>query len=498
MNPLLCRNRKAGNSPHELVPIAPELGVEGVRVGVEFQNVAFSELKVQDASQVRDFDIGFYREDRLNPEEIERHVRSWLSEKLMMPRRENLWIGKNKEIDPNYLRMMKRAIEHARSTGDERAVRRYRYELEGVASLVDLMVETGKDGSPIPMFVTASDPGDFYVDSEGRKKSNTFVAVLETSEKGGWWYSMFTLPTRFIGLEKHWNILRRLGNVQKTERILGKMMEELTPEKMVAFPVILDEFIQSSSLDLLALELGYRSWEEVEKKASDQLALENDSLAIERREMMIGDFVKRVIVSVREGASKEAKDALVNAMADTFAMEQGGEYLHKNGEFIFREINRMIGVALADKLGVFTTTQSPDYEVREYWLTQGFNIDEVWEQRAWIMKVYQTNPLAQEARATGCGGAGISLGGQGIESWFGVSYQGQQEMSYSGFELIQNGSVFDATDSDTKSTSTGKYKEYYNYRHGVCKGPCGKEKPYVAYPKNSEIKCAGWCSDCEK
>jgi len=52
----------------------------------------------------------------------------------------------------------------------------------------------------------------------------------------------------------------------------------------------------------------------------------------------------------------------------------------------------------------------------------------------------------------------------------------------------------------TNSTSTGKYKEYYDYYRDICRGPCKMEKPYVAHPKKSrpEIKCAGWCSDCEK
>lgn len=462
----------------------------------EVENRVLPEFVVaQKTSGIRDFDLEFYDPLTVSEQEVERHVGSYMGEKLLAPRMESLRIGRDRQLDPNYLQLMSRAIAHARKNGNEEVAERYEKELGGMQGLVELVVESGLKQEPLPIVVMASDPGNIYVDQEGNKKSKTFVAMLVESEEKGWRYKIYDLPTKYIGLEKHWEILRKLGDISKTERLLRRVMLEITPSSVVEFPAILNEL--EYSLDELAVELGFESWDEVEKQADNQLVLEGDEQAEPRREFLIKEFTKRIVTAVREGATSEAMEALVNAMADIFAMEKGAVFTGKTGVQVLPEIEKMTKVALADKLGVFSQTKNWDYEATIYNLGLGqAELEGLWEQRAWAINIFQTNPMAREARATGCGGAGISLGGQGVQSWFEVSYQNSWDMSSEAANFGQLGNLDSVRTGEHDSTSTGKYKDYYDYKSGIC-AHCHEHKPYVAHPKKPDIKCAGWCSDCE-
>lgn len=399
------------------------------------------EVVAEQQSGIRDFDLSFYDSLTIDESEVERHVESYLGEKLLAPRREHLWIGKDRQLDPNYLQLMNRSIEHARRKGNKSVAERYEKELEGMQGLVDIVVDSGLRGEAMPIVVLASDPGDVYVDQDGRKKSKTFVAMMVNEGEGGWNYIIFDLPTKYIGLNEHWGLLVKLGDIGATEKLLKRAMVELTPNNMISTPVVIPELLDklNRSLDLLAIELGFENWNKVEKLAEDQLALEGDELAIPRRKAMVKDFTYRIIAAVKNGATDRAKESLVNAMADMFAMEKGTEFKGVNEKEILRKIDRTVKVALAENLGIFNTTTYFAYqETLSGMGVSSWEVEQLWRHRAWMASVFETNNLAQEARATGCGGAGINLRGQGIDSWFGVNYQNTMDMSYAGVDMMRS------------------------------------------------------------
>lgn len=436
-----------------------------------------------------DFLLGLYGLD-VKESKIEREVKAYLAEKLLKPRVEELWIGRDGSLDPDYLAMMQRAIDYWGAKGDIEAVARFESELTGMRNLAYLVIESGTNGLSLPVVVNASDPGSFYVGENGAKRSATFVGLLDKAEDNGWKYRIFSLPTRYIGLYVHKQILWQIGDIVTTQKILGASLEDLTANNLVAFPVLLDQM--SHSIDELAHLLGYESWNDVENMATDQLVLEGDLLAKERREVMIQEFTGRILDLVRGEKTKEEKEALVNAMADMFALEAGSEYLGWDSERIREEIKKNVRVTLAERLGVFSRTETLQYYSTQYDLG---DLNELYVQARWMMNAFRNNLLAQESRATGCGGAGANYG-SGLD--WNRSSSFNYEYTTSGFEMMQPFGYQDGTTTISQETeSTGKYKEYYDYKPGVC-AHCHEHRRYVAYPKSPDTPCAGWCSLCEK
>ena len=441
-----------------------------------------------------DFDLDLYDHLSVERNEIERHVKSFFGEKLMKPRLEDIWIGADGTLDPNYVEMMKRSVNYWRARGDEKAANRFEKELEGAQNIVKLVTLSAQDGDPLPVVVNASDPGSFYVDPEGNKKSTTFIWMLDQVEEGGWKYKVFSLPTKFIGLKKHWALLKEVGNLQKTEYILKESLTFLTSEELVAYPVLLDSLIHS--VEEIAKKLGFESWDEIEKITDNQLALENDPYAGERRETMVSEFTNKIIEAVKDCKSREYKKALVDAMSDMFALEAGSrDYLGLNAQQVKGEIDKSVRLSLAEKYKVFD--KPPGYY-------QTFSVElgdlrELYTYRTWMINAFRTNPLAQEARATGCGGSGMSMGNNFISSLNASSFMDKMGITdNSQFNYWTNiAGQLESSEFQTSSSSTGKYKEYYDYKPGTCKH-CHEPKRYVAHPKSSDTQCAGWCSDCEK
>jgi len=430
-----------------------------------------------------DFDLDLYDHD-VSRTKVEREVQAFLGEKLLQPRSEDLFIGRDGRLDPNYLEMMQRSIDYWSARGDPSAVERFESELTGMRNLATLVIEHGINNQPLPIVVTASDPGTFYVDAEGRKKSATFVGLLDRMEDNGWRYKIFSLPTKFIGLNEHKALLWRIGDIEHTKQILGASLVELTANNLVAFPVLLDRLVHS--LDELAVFLGYESWDKVEEIAADQLALDSDVNARKRRVVMVEEFTRRILEIVHQDRVKEEKEALVNAMGDMFAL-----YLGWSVERIRSEIAKTVRVALADKLGLLSRIENFEYYSTQYDLG---DIEELYTQVHWMINAFRTNPLAQEARVTGCGGSGINYQqGMGLDG-FSLTYQ---QPIYDGFGIMQEGGYQEGmTTVSTNSEPTGKYKDYYVYKPGLC-AHCHESKKYVAYPKSPDTPCAGWCSDCE-
>lgn len=438
-----------------------------------------------------DFDLGFYSSENLNCDIVETHVRTFFGEKLMKPRREELWVGKDGTLDPDYVAMMEKSIKYWKDRGDERSVLRFEKELEGARNAVNLIISSSEYSDPLPIILNASDPGDFYVDKEGNKKSVTFVWIKESSQDNGWHYNVYSLPTAYIGLEKHWYLLKKFGDIQRTQDILRKIFNEseLDANSLIAFPVILTSLIEG--LDSIARELGYPSWDEIDRMASDQLAMEKDPTARERREKMVIEFSARIFFAVKDKKPKEFQEALVEAMSDTMALEAGSrDYLGMNVRQIEEEIDKNVRLALALKYKVFE--KSNYAQVKDLGIRLG-DLRELHAHYGWVRDAFNTNPLAKEARSTGCGGSGMNYG----HSW---SRDFAMSTKFEAIESLFNDQSTNYSESMSTSDSSsadgeepeGRYSEGV-YKPGHCRA-CDKDRKKVWHKEDGGCDC---CTTCE-
>ena len=439
-----------------------------------------------------DFDLDFY--DPNNLAEVETHVRAFFGEKLMKPRREKLWVGRDGTLDPDYVAMMGKSISYWRGKGDERAVLRFEKELEGARNVVRLIISSSEYIDPLPIVVNASDPGDFYVDKDGKKKSATFVWVKESTQADGWKYNVYSLPTSFIGLEKHWELLKEIGDIQRTQEILKTILDEtqLNANSLIAFPVILTSLVRG--LDIIATKLGYPSWDEIERVASDQLAMEQDRYAKDRREKIVMEFTARIFYAVKDGKPREYKKALVAAMSDTMALEAGSrDYWGMDRNLIEKEIDKNVRLALAIEYGAFEKRSY--YEVHELGVRLG-NLGDLYDHYYWMSKAFNTNPLAQEARSTGCGGSGSNYSsGLGWDLRSSNRDFAFRDVS----SLVESQKYYESTGLSEKVTSTsdgeepeGRYKEG-KYKPGHCRA-CDTDRKKVWHKEDGGCDC---CTTCE-
>lgn len=421
-------------------------------------------------------------------EVVRRHVGKFLAEKLMSPSEERMWIGRDGSLDPDYLAMMERSVKYWRARDDQKAVKRFEAELLGAENIVELVKYSGRDKVEAPVIISASDPGTFYVDKDGVKKSVTFVSVPYLSNESGWQYRQFALPTKFIGLEEHFAILQKVGDIARSVTLLGHSIGELTSESLIAFPVILDSV--AHSLDDLAQLLGYESWDVVEEMAQDQLRLAEDTNAKERREFMVEEFSKRIIAKISlKKRSQLQEEALVNAMSDTFALERGGVYVGWDTQQIAEEIRKTVKLALVVQEGELGDyVNGPSLSERELYS----QLEELVAHRQWLRRQFATNNLAKEARATGCGGSGISLFGRDILATNWMGYQlGLPIEDWQGSRIqVSNEEL--ATSVLTEEEPEGRFENGI-YEPGTCV-LCGKKRQKVWHKSNGGCGC---CTTCE-
>jgi len=430
-----------------------------------------------------DFVLDFYDPNDLSG--VETHVQAFFGEKLMRPRCEKLWVGRDGTLDPNYVTMMERSIAYWRNKGDEKAVSRFEKELEGAKNAATLILESGGNGDPLPVVINASDPGRFYVDKEGKKKSVTFVWMFDSIGVDGWNYNVYSLPTKHIGLYEHWEILKKLGDLQRTENILKHTLTELSAEELIAFPVILRDFIEQQNE--LAHDLGYLSWQEIEEMAADQLALEHDPLMKKRREKIIIEFTALIFYAVKDRKDKEYKEALVNAMSDTMALEAGSrDYLGMNAKQIEAEIDKNVKLALAIKYEVFE--KKSYHELKDLGIRFG-DLGYLYRHYQWVSNAFNTNQLAREARATGCGGSGSNYGSDMFSNrdfiFRDVSSLIESQSFYSNISEV-------VVASSGGEEPEGRYSEGV-YKPGHCRA-CDTDRKKVWHKEDGGCDC---CTTCE-
>lgn len=418
---------------------------------------------------------------------IRNGVSSFLAESLIFPRSEKVIIDPkkgfvNQDDGREYREVFDRAIHYY----EDSPVLRERFvaEKEGFENAQHIIDSVHLVTGLYPPIIIASPPGEVYKAGDSTK-SITFVGIPEDEEGDNPVYTLYTIPTPEVEIGRHWEIICAVSDVQESMSILDYSIKSITPESVVAFPILLTDI--SKSLDKLAEKLEYDSWQEIEYlgNVSSRFEQEKDTTD-ERRLFLVSWFSDRIEKYVSEGRVRASFDKLDEVMRQVFASERGGYFLENNFSTL-RDVADFLELLISADLntenmvgnGKFVSdTRNNDFSASGkdsvlaglYW---------------WIM----SNPSARDSyMGTGCGAGGGGLENYNSSVLGEVNYA--QNTTYTRFMGV--GDIDQLT-----TTNTGKYTDYYDYKPGECKN-CKQHKRYVARPKRSEVQCAGWCSDCEK
>jgi hypothetical protein len=269
--------------------------------------------------------------------------------------------------------------------------------------------------------------------------------------------------------------------------MLGYLIDEkkLDALSLISFPVVLNQYI--CSLDSIASELGYKSWNDIEDMANNQLALESDHMAPLRRERIVKNFTKRIWYAVKSERDQKYQDALVAAMADTMAVEAGKRaYMGMSPEEIDLEIDKNVQLSLAIhydllKMGSYQ-------EIRKTGFRLG-DIDQIRAHANWLNHEFLTNPESRQAKATGCGGSGNSYGLG--DSWSSLNARGYRNDIWA--EMRNFESKFGDNNEFSSGEPEGSYSEG-KYTPGICVN-CGYERQNVWKVEDGGCGC---CTTCER
>jgi len=501
---------KSGTSSKTTFLLLPEQGSEGVRVRsleVESQQSLLlqNEWVVGEPKQVVNFDPWIYAtySDRLSI--LEEDLGTYFAECLMLSTAGEITLDRERgflhKSGVAYRELTQRAIKHYASNPD--AVERFAAEGVGFdrgQALVEYFVELK---APLPPFIITSPPGNVYDVGEKHSKSLTYVAIpLGYDELGRPKYKLIAIPTKEIAVTDHWSIENKVADIQRSLEILGLTGIEISANGLVEFPGLLSGLLElPDSLDKLAVGLGFKSWKDIEKdiRASSLLEMDSDRTS-SRRKSMLSWATNTIRQLVADGQPKSEFESLQETLRQVFAAERGGKYATDDYQDLEQVTLEMEQLFVANG-------GSPEYAelfVKQTQKRMGIKENTRWvnDNLSYTETVYL---LAQRVRGNMMGWiggnadaldsyVGTGCGGGGPKNEFGMD-------KYSfGYEQPTMTDIFGyetTTTTTSESSSTGKYKEYYNYYFDTCRGPCHSEKPYVAHPKNSEVPCGYWCSDCE-
>lgn len=380
----------------------------------------------------RDFDSGLFGADTPYGE-IEHKVESYLGEKLFMPRYEEIRFGYDGSLDPKYVEFMTRSITYWRERGDYRAAYRFEMELQGMKQLAWLVSQqVAQDRSTPARHIIGSDPGLTYATEEGAK-SVVFIGEVKSLTPNEIVYGQIAVPLELLTLIALYEKIEQVADFNKAAELTGVVLSEITSETLVAYAVPL-----CATLNDVAEVFGQGSWGEVVKKAEDQLRLENDPLAKERRTGLVQYYADAIYQAIQEGRDKEYLNIIDESMRRVFALEAGAkEFLGLGSEHVKKIIERNILDVRAEYLGIFTRNVTRE---QIHWFEDHYQVSvrEIIQYRDWMTNVLRENPLARRALLTGCGGGNsIDLNNNpwgAVEKWAG-RYE-YAEPVLAGFDLM--------------------------------------------------------------
>lgn len=417
----------------------------------------------------RDFDSSLFTEDTPFAE-IAHKVTTYMGEKLFMPGYQEIQIGFDGSLDPEYLGLMQKSIDYWREHGDYETAYRFEMELTGMMRLAKQVgMQIAVDRNNPARHIIGSDPGITYGTEEGAK-SVVFVGEVKRLTENGIVYGQYAIPLELLELLSLYEKMSKISTVELTN---------ITAEELVAYaaPLI-------GTLNEVAEIFGQGSWDQVVEKAANQLRLEKDQYGLERRQELIRYYSNLIYKALQEGRDREYLNIIDESMRRVFALEAGANELLGLREDRVKEIvERNLIDVKAEKMGLFTKQLSREQIT---WFEENYQVSmsEVMGYRDWMTTVFRTNPLARRALVTGCGGGiNIDLNSNpwgGIESWAGgYAYDVPTEV---GFEMMGS---FGYQETVTETTETLNEGDTACYRCPVCESeghnPGGEVKRRGSY-----------------
>lgn len=394
----------------------------------------------------RDFDSDLFGTDTPYGE-IEHKVKSYLGEKLFMPRYEEIRFGYDGSLDPEYVKFMTRSITHWRELGDYTTAYRFEMELQGMKQLAWLVSQqVSQDRSTPARHIIGSDPGSTYASDEGAK-SVVFIGEVKRLTPKEIIYGQIAIPLELLTLLALYEKIERVADFNKVAELTGVVLSEITAESLVAYAAPL-----LATLNEVAEQFGQDSWEQVVEKAKDQFKLEHDPRGEERRRELVRYYATMIYKAVQEGRERSYLNTIDESMRRVFALEAGAsELLGLGAEHVESIVERNLLDVKAEQMGMFTKKLTRE-QIRWFEDHYQVSITEIMQYRGWMTTVFRENPLARRALMTGCGGGNrvdtaFSPWG-GVETFAGG--YGYSEPSLAGFDLMtEYGYQSTTTESET-------------------------------------------------
>lgn len=418
----------------------------------------------------RDFDSSLFTVETPLVEIVHK-VSTYMGEKLFMPGYQEIQIGFDGSLDPEYLGLMQKSIDYWRAHGDYETAYRFEMELVGMKRLaVQVSMQISVDQNSPARHIIGSDPGTTYGTEEGAK-SVVFVGEVKRVAENGIVYGQYAIPLELLEL---------LSLYEKMTKISAIELTNITAEELVAYaaPLI-------GTLSEVAEVFGQGSWDQIVEKAANQLRLEKDKYGVERRQELIRYYSNLIYKALQEGRDREYLNIIDESMRRVFALEAGANELLGLREDRVKEIvEKNIIDVKAEKMGLFTKQLSREQIA---WFEENYQVSmsEVMEYRDWMTTVFRTNPLARMALVTGCGGGvNIDLNSNlwgGLESWAGG--YGYDMTTEAGFGMMDSfGYQETTTSSSSESLEDG---DTACYRCPICESeghnPGGEVKRRGSY-----------------
>lgn len=400
-----------------------------------------------------------------------------------------------------YNELFSRAIEHYSSNPE--AIERFRAEWDGFKRAQQLIQVCAEEYGVLPPIVLASPPGKVYDVGMEHTKSVTYVGVpigYDDQQRPN--YKLYSVPTKELEVQKHWSVVEAVADVQTSLQLLSESMTEITPNTVVAMPVILESV--ESSLTMLAQLLGFPSWEsiEIDVQASSLLDKEYDRTSM-RRKAMINWSVAIIHKLVADGQSKPEFEALQETLRQVFAAERGSKYTDRRYEDVDQVILEMeqlfVGNGGDPRYARQFVVQEIQYQ-QAHWLNKDLSYEQsvyllANNVRSAMLGWIGGNPLARDSyMGTACGRGGTS---NLFDRWNVLDsnrYSREHMTNISnGLDIMQDSFSTTSTVLEYSSSNgdepDGLHEGKIEYHPGTCA---------VCHQRRKKVGSCGYCTYCER
>lgn len=392
------------------------------RQNVDWNVPAVSRIETDDPSNFRfEFylrQVGQGRE--VSAEYLEREVKSFWAESLKDPSIGVAYVDEKGDIADDqghsYAAVAGEAVSYWKEHGNNAFAERFAAEEAGIRRAGEL-VRVGMERHHLPCFVLSSSPGEVYRKPDGTADSMFYVYLPAGMDDKRAQYEVYTIPVAEKSAIEHWDIHRLIGDLNRTIEVLQDIpfVQSITPEMVVALPVILSNYTEG--LKNLSQVLGFQSFEEIQKKSQDLRKRTEDATAPGRTDYLIGRLATLLYEAVEQG--DERKGEIVEETMRRVVADEAGVYLtqYGNNHQVLDEYLKMMMWTVEQ--GRSENRKQSDVVGNEWQVSSTLSRAEIASfEREWVVRT-MSNPLAMGAYAgSGCGAGGdmtLLIHSRGIE-----------------------------------------------------------------------------------